>query len=197
MTEATATKIHYSPLAEARYVYLIEPREGIEHKEGDCLAWSCQLVFPVADAKGIAFQQLIETTMTACHGTRKSVAERGMPIGIDKKDPTVIVAKFKAQQLTRRSGGFVDGPKIVDSRKQPWDGSNIGNGSKLIVAFKFHPWDGKEGVGLTLIPTAVQVVHFVPYLVDDGADGFEEQAGGYAVASHADDFDEFGESPDF
>lgn len=190
MTDSVS-KIHYSPLAEAKYVFLIEPREGYEHKEGDLLEWSCQLNFPAADSKGLKLKQLIEDTMVACHGTRKSVAERGMPIGIDKKDSTILVAKFKAKQLQNRDGSFASGPRIMDSKKQPWDGSAIGNGSKLMIAFKMYPWERKEGVGITLIPTAVQVVHFVPYLVDDGSDGFEEQAGGYAVASHAAEFDEF------
>lgn len=193
MTEATASKIHYSPVAEVKYANLIEPREGYDHKEGDLLEWSCQLNFPAADPKGLKLKQLVEDAMVAYHGTRKTVAERGMPIGIDKKDPTILVAKFKGKQLQNRDGSFAKGPRIIDSSKQPWDGAAIGNGSKLIIAFKMYPWDRKEGVGITLIPTAVQVVHFIPYLVDDGVDGFEEQAGGYSVASHAGELDEFGE----
>jgi hypothetical protein len=80
----------------------------------------------------------------------------------------------------------------MDSRKRPWDGSAIGNGSKLIVAYKTYTWERPEGVGISLIPTAVQVVHFVPYLLDDGVDGFEEQAGGFALPAFAEEFeDEF------
>jgi hypothetical protein len=37
---------------------------------------------------------------------------------------------------------------------------------------------------------AAQVVHFVPYLQDDGVDGFDEQEG-YSIPSAAAVFDEF------
>lgn len=189
MTEATATKIHYSPLAEARWCYLIEPRSQMDESKPP--AWSCDLLLPASDAKTQAFQQLLDAALVEAHGTKKRRSPNGMPIKPDKNDPTLMVAKFKAQQLTRKDGSAVPGPKVIDSRKQPWDGQAIGNGSKLIVAFKLHSWERPEGVGISLIPTAVQVVHLVPYLVDDGVDGFQEQEGGYAVTGFAPEFDEF------
>lgn len=73
----------------------------------------------------------------------------------------------------------------MDSRKQPWDGSAIGNGSKLRIAYDIFSWSNVEGPGLTLIPTAVQVVEHVPYNPDGGADGFDEVPGG-ATAGAAD-----------
>ena len=192
MTDST-TKIHYSPMAEARWVYLVEPRAQMDDSKPP--AWSVDLCMPADDPKTQAFHQLLEAAFIEHHGSKKKRSPHGMPFKIDKNDSTVMVAKFKAQQLTRKDGSTLAGPKVIDSKKQPWDGSAIGNGSKLIIAFKIHTWERPEGCGISLIPTAVQVVSFVPYLVDDGVDGFEEQAGGYAVPSHADEFDEFEERP--
>jgi hypothetical protein len=190
MTEATATKIHYSPLAEARWCYLIEPRAQMDESKPP--AWSVDLVLPDGDPKTVAFHQKLEQMLVEAHGSKKRRSPHGMPIKPDKSDPTILIAKFKAQQLTRKDGSTIPGPKVIDSRKQPWDGSAIGNGSKLIVAFKAHTWERPEGVGISLIPTAVQVVHFVPYVTDDGVDGFEEQAGGFALPAFAEEFeDEF------
>jgi hypothetical protein len=190
MTEATAPKIHYSPLAEARWCYLIEPRAQMDESKPP--AWSVDLLLPASDPKTVAFHQKLDTMLVEAHGSKKRRSDKGMPIKPDKNDPAIMVVKFKAQQLTRKDGSTIPGPKVIDSKKQPWDGAAIGNGSKLIVAFKTFTWERPEGVGISLIPTAVQVVHFVPYLVDDGVDGFEEQAGGYSVAPFADEFaDEF------
>jgi hypothetical protein len=190
MTEATAPKIHYSPLAEARWCYLIEPRAQMDPSKPP--AWSVDLLLPASDPRTQALHQQFGKMLDEAHGTKKPRSDKGMPLKLDKKDPTMMVMKFKAQQLTRTDGTTIPGPKVIDSKKQPWDGAAIGNGSKLIVAYKPHFWDRVEGVGMSLIPTAVQVVHFVPYLVDDGVDGFEEQAGGYSVAPFADEFaDEF------
>lgn len=186
----TATKIHYSPLAECRWAYLVEPRAQMDDSKPP--AWSTDLVLPADDPKTVAFHKLLEAAFVESHGTKKKRSPHGMPLKTDKDDPTMLVCKFKAQQLTRKDGTTLAGPKVIDSRKQPWDGSAIGNGSKLIVAFKIHSWERPEGTGISLIPTAVQVVTFVPYLVDDGVDGFEEQEGGYSVPGFADEFeDEF------
>jgi hypothetical protein len=190
MTEATAPKIHYSPLAEARWCYLIEPRAQMDESKPP--AWSVELILPAKDPKTQALHQQVEKMMDEAHGTKKLRSDKGMPLKLDKKDPTIMVMKFKAQQLVRNNGTTIPGPKVIDSKKQPWDGSAIGNGSKLIVAYKPHFWDRADGVGMTFIPTAVQVVSFVPYVTDDGVDGFEEQANGYVVPAYAEEFeDEF------
>jgi hypothetical protein len=191
----TESKILYSPLALARWAYLVEPRQQMDPDKP--LAWSVDLVLPTSDPKTAAFQTKLEEVFTAEHGTKKRRSDKGFPLKPDKNDPNLLIAKFKAQQLTNRDGSTAPGPKILDAKKQPWDGAAIGNGSKLIVAFKVYPWDRPEGCGISLIITAAQVVHFVPYVIDDGVDGFDEQEG-YAVAK-ADEFvDEFGdEEPPF
>ena len=190
MTDSATPKIHYSPLAEARWCHLIEPRAQMDESKPP--AWSVDLVLPAGDPKTVAFHQKLEAMLVEAHGSKKRRSPHAMPLKPDKDDPTLMVVKLKAQQLARKDGTTIPGPKVIDSRKQPWDGSAIGNGSRLIVAFKVHTWERPEGVGISLIPTAVQVVHFVPYVTDDGVDGFEEQADGYAVQPFAEEFaDEF------
>jgi hypothetical protein len=85
--------------------------------------------------------------------------------------------RFKVPQFQRRDGSLSEGPRIVDAKKQPWDGAAIGNGSKVVVAFDIYDWDGENGCGMTFQPRAIQVVEFVPYEQVDPTDGFEEVEG--------------------
>jgi len=182
-------KINYSPRGTARYCYLTKAREQLDKSK--LWAYSCQLVFPAADPRILKLAEELEQAMNDCHGKTQPRAEKGMPLRLDPKDPSIYVLRFKALRFTNDDGSFSPGPKIIDSLKQPWNGQDIGNGSELIVAYKIRPFNN-EGVGLTLIPTAVQVIKFAPYVADDGADGFEEQADGYAVQPFAEEFaDEF------
>jgi hypothetical protein len=191
----TESKVLYSPLCEARWVNLIDPRPQMDPDKPK--AWTCDLVLPKDDPKTEAFVQRLEEALVAEHGPKKRRSDKGFPIKPDKNDPSKLVCKFKSQQNQKSDGSFWPGPKLIDAKKQAWDGRAIGNGSKLVIAFKVNAWDRPEGVGITLIPTAAQVVHFVPYIEDDGVDGFEEQEG-FTVPSVADEFDEFGgEDPGF
>lgn len=191
MTEATKTKMLYSPLAEARWAYLIDPRAQMDPSKPP--AWSVDLVLPAGDPQTVAFHQKLEDCFIAEHGSKKRRSDKGFPLKPDKNNADLLVCKFKAQQLERPDGTVIGGPKVIDAKKQPWNGASIGNGSKLIVAFKVHPWDRPEGCGISLILKAAQVVHFVPYEPEDATDGFEEQAGGYTVPGVGDEFDEFGD----
>ena len=120
----------------------------------------------------------MEDQFIALHGSRKRRAEKGFPWKADKEKPSEItVVRFKMPQFQRRDGSLSEGPRIVDARKQPWDGAAIGNGSKVIVAFDIYDWDGENGCGMTFQPRAVQVVEFVPYEQVDPTDGFEEVEG--------------------
>lgn len=189
MTTDTKAKTLYSPLAEARWAHLVTPRAQMDESKPP--AWSVDLVLPANDPKTIAFHKALEDAFIAEHGANKRRSDKGFPLKTDKNDPNLLVAKFKAQQLVRKDGTTAPAPKIIDAKKQPWNGASIGNGSKLIVAFRIFPWTRPEGCGISLILKAAQVVEFVPYLEDDATDGFEEQAGGYTVPSFADEFDEF------
>ena len=191
---AKTKEILYSPIAEARYAFLIDPRQQLDPEKPK--AWSCQLIFPAGDPGG---QQMLEAVRAAFkeHHGKATPADKGIPIRPDKNDPTILVARFKSQQNFRDDGTPYPGPTVVDSRRQPWDGSAIGNGSRLRLAYFINPWTNVEGAGLTLIPTAAQVVEHVAYNPDGGASGFDEVPGG-AVAGAVDAADGFDdEEPPF
>ena len=68
MTDSNA-KVLYTPLAEARWAYLIDPRPQMDPDKP--LAWSVDLVFPANDPKTIEFHKKIEDAFVAEHGTIK------------------------------------------------------------------------------------------------------------------------------
>ena len=149
---------------------------------------STDLLLPNSDEKAQSFLLAMEDQFIALHGSRKRRAEKGFPWKPDKEQPSEItVVRFKVPQFQRRDGSLSEGPRIVDAKKQPWDGAAIGNGSKVVVAFDIYDWDGENGCGMTFQPRAVQVVQFVPYEQVDPTDGFEEVEGytttGAAAAS--------------
>ncbi|MFM7550667.1 MAG: hypothetical protein ACKO8I_17745, partial [Cyanobacteriota bacterium] len=127
-----ATEILYSPLAEVRWAHLVEPISQ-------------------------AFLETLERQFIEAHGSKKRRSDKGEPWKPDKEQPSqLMVVKFKAQQLTRRDGSQAHGPRLIDARKQRWNGAAIGNGSRLVIACVIHVWDRLEGVGITLIPRAAQ-----------------------------------------
>ena len=185
--------IIYTPVAPVRWAYLITAREQLEPNKPR--AWTCDLLLSQLDPKRAAFLEKLEQVFIDAHGSMKKRSEKGEPWKKDKEDATLTVVKFKALEFVRDDKSKVRGPRIIDSRKQAWDDQAIGNGSKCIIAFTVHPWNRPEGTGLTLIPSAVQVVSLVPYEGSDekAVDGFTEQEGGYSVAQPAGFVDEFGD----
>ena len=189
-----AKNIIYSPLAPVRWAHLVTAREQLEPNKPR--AWTCDMLLSQLDPKHGAFLQKLEQVFTDAHGSMKKRSEKGEPWKKDKEDATLTVVKFKTLEFVRDDGSKAKGPRIIDSRKQAWDGQAIGNGSKCIIAFTVHAWNRPEGTGLTLMPSAVQVVSLVPYEGNDekAVDGFAEQDG-YVVASAepAGFVDEFGD----
>ena len=57
------SKVMYTPLAEARWAYLVEPRAQMDPDKP--LAWSVDLVMPAKDPKTIAFKKLLEEQFVA------------------------------------------------------------------------------------------------------------------------------------
>jgi hypothetical protein len=181
-----AKDIFRTPLAEVRWAHLITPRHQLDKSKPK--AWTADLLLPNSDEKAQSFLLAMEDQFIALHGSRKRRAEKGFPWKPDKEKPSEItVVRFKVPQFQRRDGSLSEGPRIVDAKKQPWDGAAIGNGSKVVVAFDIYDWDGENGCGMTFQPRAVQVVEFVPYEQVDPTDGFEEVEGyittGAAAAS--------------
>ena len=184
-----ASEILYTPKAEVRWAYLITAREQLDPSKPK--AWTCDLVLENNDPKAKAFLAKLEEQFVAIHGTKKRRSDKGQPWKPDKDKPSELtIVKFKANEFVRDDGSKAAGPKVIDAKKQPWDGRSIGNGSKVIVAFTVYGWERPEGCGMSLQPKAVQVVDFVPYEEFDATGGFEEQEG-FAVPGVADEFDEF------
>ncbi len=149
------------------------------------LAWSVDLLLPLGEATSQTFLEKLERQFIEAHGSKKRRSDKGEPWKLDKEQPSqLMVVKFKAQQLTRRDGSQASGPRLIDASKQPWNGASIGNGSRLVIAYVIHAWDRPEGVGITLIPRAAPVVHYVPYQESDPTEGFAEQEG-YSQAEAA------------
>jgi hypothetical protein len=171
-----ARDIFRTPLAEVRWAHLITPRHQLDKSKPK--AWTADLLLPNSDEKAQSFLLAMEDQFIALHGSRKRRAEKGFPWKPDKEKPSEItVVRFKVPQFQRRDGSLSEGPRIVDAKKQPWDGAAIGNGSKVVVAFDIYDWDDENGCGMTFQPRAVQVVEFVPYEQIDPTDGFEEVEG--------------------
>lgn len=88
---------------------------------------------------------------------------------MDKEGGEFYVAK-RATKNTK--GDDVKPPLIVDGAKNPWNGSDIGNGSVCNVKVTLFPWERKGRKGVYIYLNAMQVVNHVPY-VAGGADGFD------------------------
>ena len=187
------SEILYSPQAPVRWAHLITARETLDPSKPK--AFTCELLLSSSNPKHVAFLTRLDQVFTDTHGAKKRRSDKGTPWKTDKDDGTLTVVKFKAQEFVRDDNSKAAGPRVLDSRKQPWDGSEIGNGSEVILAFTTYGWERPEGTGLSLQPKAVQVVTFVPRadLGDAAADGFTEQEGGYSVAQPAGFVDEFGD----
>ena len=171
-----ATEILYSPQAEVRWAHLVAPRAQMDPEKP--LAWSVELLLPLAEPTSGGFLETLERQFIEAHGSKKRRSDKGEPWKPDRERPDeLMVVKFKAQQLSRRDGSMAPGPRLIDARKQPWNGAPIGNGSRLVIAYVIHAWDRPEGVGITLIPRAAQVLHYVPYQESDPTQGFQEQEG--------------------
>lgn len=189
-----ASETFYSPQAPARWAHLITAREQLDPSKPK--AWTVDLVLDNANPVHAAFLAKLDQIFTDTHGTKKKRSDKGQPWKPDKEDSTKTVVRFKALEFVRDDGSKASGPRIVDAKKQPWDGSAIGNGSELIVAFTTYGWERPEGTGLSLQVKAAQVVQFVAREEENAADGFAEQDG-YQVGAASAYVDEFGDEAPF
>ena len=79
------------------------------------------------------------------------------------------------RKVVKRDGSKRDAPRVIDSKKMPWDNRLIGNGSAVKV--KIQPYEyayaGKAGVSADFM--AMQVIDLVPY--GDPSGDFQEEDG--------------------
>jgi hypothetical protein len=182
-----AIETFYSPKAPVRYPHLVNA--GFFK---DSWSYSVELILTNANPIHQAFLGKLESEFVALYGTKRQPAENGKP-WLSLGNGTTRV-KFKTKRFENGDGTFSKGPLLVDAKKQPWNGQEIGNGSEMIIGFTIKSWKGD--VGVSFHPKACQVVSFVPRndtTGEEAAEGFEEQEGGYAVADASGYVDEFAE----
>jgi len=94
-------------------------------------------------------------------GTIKSLKEIGLKLN-KKDDPNDTRGTYLSlkRKVMRANGEKRFPPKVVDSQNNPWNGSLIGNGSKVNV--KFHVYKNTYGTFAEL--DSVQVVELVEYV---------------------------------
>ena len=172
-----------APLGTVRWCHLITARK--QYDETKPPAFSTELLLPTAETSTQKFLKQMEAYFVEQHGAKAKRSQYAFPWGPDKEQGEAItVVKFKQQQFTDKATGEPrPGPRIIDSQCNPWDGSIIGNGSKLLIKFQVYAWEGAAGCGLSFQPTAAQVVEFVPYQRADEAESFAPVAGGYIAAT--------------
>ena len=183
-----ASETFYSPKAPVRYVHLIHADEY----KGKWF-YSVEMILDDSNTAHKSFLARLETEFSAEHGAKKKRAPHGAPWAPIDGQPGKTRVRFKTNRFQNDDGTFTKGPRLVDAKKQPWNGAEIGSGSEMIVGFTIRGWDGEEGCGITLLPKAAQVVAYVPR-EDAGeqvAEGFDEVEGGYAVADAGGFVDEF------
>ena len=187
-----ASETFYSPKAPVRYAHLITAE-----LYKDKWNYSVELILDDANPSHKAFLARLEAEFVALHGAKRERAKGGEPWSSLGEGKTRV--RFKTRRFENSDGTFSKGPRLVDAKKQPWNGQEIGNGSEMIVGFTIRDWTD-DGAGISLLPKACQVVNYVPR-EDAGeqvAEGFEEQEG-YSVADAGSYVDEFAsdEEPPF
>jgi hypothetical protein len=186
-----ASETFYSPKAPVRYAHLITA-----NLYKDKWSYSVELMLNEINPAHKVFLEKLESEFVALHGTKRERNRHGEPwANLGEGNWRV---KFKTRRFDNPDGTFSKGPLLVDAKKAPWNGQEIGNGSEMIISFTIRDWMD-DGAGVSLHLKACQVVSFVPR--EDGSekavDGFEERDG-YSVASATpatDEFDEFSEAP--
>ena len=82
------------------------------------------------------------------------------------------------RKVMKRDGTEREAPTVVDSKRNPWDNSLIGNGSDVKVKFKVYEYEYNKKHGISTDLIAVQVVNLIPYGED-----FDNVDDGYVVSN--------------
>lgn len=151
-----------TPLGEVRWCKLLgEARENYD-KNG--FEWTAEMLLDGQDKNVIEFTMMMEQKFHELHGTQAKKNTYWFNCLPDKEDSSKLVLKFKLPCFVQKDGSKSEGPIVMDSRRAPWPtNTEIGNGSKVIIAFSIYPWSNKAGAGMTLQPIKMQVVDLVEY----------------------------------
>ena len=186
-----------TPVGEFRYFRLLgEPRRNdMDTEKPDY--WSTDFVLSAADPSADEFIQMLTEQLEALHGTKKKRHKHAFPWKTAEDEP-VYIFKFKLNQYERRDGTLSSGPRVVDAKKHAWPEDKwVGNGSKGRILFTIYDWDNAtSGCGITLQPSAAQILNLVPYNPPNPADAFEEVEDGFDVTEDFGEDDLFEETED-
>ena len=91
-----ATEILYTPLAEVRWAHLVEPRPQMDPEKP--LAWSVDLLLPLAEPTSQGFLQALERQFIEAHGSKKRRSDKGEPWKPDKEQPAQLQRQHQPQQ---------------------------------------------------------------------------------------------------
>lgn len=159
-----ARELLKTPLVEVRWCKLLGPARPNKFDPSKRPTWSVDALLDNSNSGHVTWLQEMEDKYAEVHGDARKAA-RCFPWFLgegDDKGRTIV--KFKLPEFERKDGTTSEGPTIFDSAKAPWDQRReIGNGSKLIIAFDIYGWKAPTGCGMTFQPRAAQVVELVEY----------------------------------
>tara|TARA_Y100000593_G_C4244616_1_gene303984 strand:- start:254 stop:811 length:558 start_codon:yes stop_codon:yes gene_type:complete len=179
-----AKELLKTPPGELRWCKLLGPARSA-YEQGKPDEWTTEFLLDGKDKNVIAWTEMMEQKFFELHGTTAKKNTYWFNCNPDKEDPSKLVVKFKLPCFVRNDGSKSEGPTVMDSKRNPWPvGTEIGNGSKAIIAFTIYAWNNKAGAGMTLQPMKMQVVDLVEYSggsLPKDEEVFEEISGGYSV----------------
>lgn len=157
-------------------------------------SWSVSLALKQDSTEALQLMTRIEEAFFSFHGKGAKQSKNAWPFK-EQTDREVVLTglvefRFKKNETTKK-GNTLTAPAVYDAKKGPWpEGTLIGNGSTIKVAFSPWGWEdmtGRKGISLSL--EAVQVLDLVPYESMDPRDAFDEEDG-YVADPRAAAFDE-------
>ena len=176
-----AKELIKTPLVEVRWCKLLGAPKANKFDPGKNPEWSVEALLNHDDKTHMAFVEAMEEKFDELHPGKKKHTS-WLPIKPDKDKPREMsVCRLKIPQFTYRDGNTSEGPTVFDSRKNPWNQEKqIGNGSKMIIAFDIYAWESGQGAGLTFQPRMAQVVDLIEYAGKPDVDSaLEVIEGGY------------------
>lgn len=178
------TKQLLTPIGTLRYPHLEKARD---FKGDGNFKYDCQLELEGAEAATMI--QQVDELLAESGKTHKAARLHPAPYAqVQDQEGNAIPGKyrfrFKVNAKTEtKSGDIWDRrPKLFDALGKPIEpGIGIGNGTKARISFTPYAWKNPSGAGLTLQPTAVQIVELVEFKHGTAEQfGFGQVEGGYA-----------------
>lgn len=179
-----AKELLKTPIAEVRWCKLVGPARDNKFDPSKPPSWSTDMVLDNSDRTHMAWLQEMEDQYKLVHGEQRA-SSKAFPWAEGKDDDKgKTIVKFKLPEFTRKDGTKSEGPTIFDSAKNPWDPTKeIGNGSKICIAFDIYGWSSPSGCGMTFQPKFAQVVELVEFSRANPEAMFDVVPGGFVDAS--------------